>query len=171
MIKNSIAAILIAVSVAATPIKVNAEPITLTILGIGATAKAIAAYLGSKAVIAYGATKVLATKKGIVLLSKKTITLKSGVSTVAVISASAVSIRSALAEQGHNVEQLSDEIAEEISRQAINLYSEGKQEMEQKICIGPSKKEYVILPWMDCGNQRVETATLVLEDIVEVEVE
>ena len=167
MFKSFLIVCVLSVSIAIVPARVSAEPITATVL----TIKAILAYLGTKATIAHGATKVVMTKKGIALLSKRTITLKNGASTIAVLGASAYSIKAALADEGYSVEELSDDMAEEIANRAIDLYGKGEREMDQKICIGPDKKNYVVLPWMSCGNQDEKIAQLKLDKIVEVDPE
>lgn len=165
MLRKGLTTTALVAALSIAPMQVKAEPITIT---IGLIIKAAITYFGGKAALAYGATKIIATKVGTVVLKKQTITLASGGTKVVVLAVSASAMGTAFARAGVPVE-LNDQSVELLSERAMDLFSDGERTMASKVYTGPDGKNYAVLDWMSCGDGETKTVELDLDDFLTVE--
>lgn len=164
--KKTAMSVVFGVCVLISPLPSKSEPITLSVLFVGAV-KAAIAYLGGKAAIGYGVTKIVTTKAGTLILKKQTVTLASGATTLAVVAVSASALSASLAEAGVNVE-LNEDSINEIADRAIDIFSNGGGKMTQKLCISPGGQTFPVPEWMACGEGTEKNAVLDLNDFISI---
>jgi hypothetical protein len=145
-----------------TPLQGGAEPITLTILGI----KAALAYIGGKAAIAYGVTKFVVVKGGLVVMKKTTVMLPSG-PVVGVIAVSAAAFRSTLAEAG--VTGVTDDTVKILAPEVLADYEAGLKSYRVNACRNHDGKVLVLPRGASCGEMRPVAMSLDLGKFVAFE--
>ena len=155
--------LLVSACLVLVPLRGGAEPITLTILGI----KAALAFLGGKAAIAYGVTKFVVVKGGLVVMKKTTVMLPSGAA-VGVVAFSAAAFKATLAEAG--VTGLTDDTVKILAPEVLADYEAGHKSYRVNACRSLTDGKILVLPrGASCGEMRPVAMSLELGKFVTFE--